>query len=92
MGRVFVSHASADAALTNEFVDKILRSGCGLKDKQFFYSSDPRTGVANGKSVMETVRRELSESDLVVVIVSSTYQSRPVCLAELGAAWARAGV
>lgn len=38
---------------------------------------------------MDRVHREASGSALIIAMVTPTYQARPVCVAELGAAWAR---
>jgi hypothetical protein len=40
---------------------------------------------------MATVREQISDSTLVIALITPTYQTRPVCVAELGAAWGRAG-
>jgi hypothetical protein len=89
--RIFVSHASADSALVDPFVDAVLRLGCGVKQEELFYSSGEDTGVPDGYDLLHHVREQVSEAGLVVAIVTSTFQTRPVCVAELGAAWSRAG-
>jgi hypothetical protein len=88
---VFVSHASAAAVIVDAFVDTILRLGCGLEPDQIFYSSGEDTGVPAGKDMIHHVREQAGEPILVVAIISPTYQTRPVCVAELGAAWGRSG-
>lgn len=90
MRRVFVSHASADAELADTFVDRLLRNGCNLGPNDLFYSSGEDTGIASGEDLIATVRQEVSEATLVVALITPTYQTRPVCIAELGAAWGRA--
>lgn len=86
---VFVSHASADAKLVGEFVDTILKLGCGLKPKQIFYSSGADTGIPSGSDLIHHVRDQVGASGLVIAIISTMFQTRPVCVAELGAAWGR---
>lgn len=88
---VFVSHASADKVIVDPFVDTILRLGCGLKAEQIFYSSGEDTGVPSGLDMIHHVREQVGEPILVVAIISPTFQTRPVCVAELGAAWGRSG-
>jgi hypothetical protein len=90
--RVFVSHASADAELVDKFVDMLLRNGCNLTPEHIFYTSGEDTGIQSGQDLIATVRSEVGEATLVVAIITPTYQTRPVCVAELGAAWARAGL
>lgn len=90
MAKVFVSHAAADKEFVDPFVDNILRIGLGLNSEKIFYSSERDTGVPSGADLMNYVRREVGDSTLVVAIITPMYQTRPVCIAELGAAWGRA--
>jgi hypothetical protein len=88
---VFVSHASADKVFVDEFVERILRLGCELSSKQLFYSSGADTGIPSGSDLGSYVRSRLEDVGLVVTIITPTFQTRPYCLAELGAAWAKTG-
>ena len=90
MPGLFVSHAHTDRDLVGNFVDTILRSGCGLSS-QIFYSSDAATGVRAGADLNTSVRDAVVDASLVVAIITPTFLSRPFCLAELGAAWSRVG-
>lgn len=90
MAKVFVSHASADKPFVDAFVDNVLRIGLGLNGDKVFYSSERDTGVPSGADLMHSVRAEVSEATLVIAVITPTYQTRPVCIAELGAAWGRA--
>lgn len=87
--RVFVSHANADGEYVRKFVDEILLRGAGLRSADVFYSSAPDMGVSSGELLMERVRTEASDSSLIISMVTPIYQTRSVCIAELGAAWAR---
>jgi hypothetical protein len=89
--RVFVSHASADGDLVDPFIDTILRLGCGVQEEDLFYSSGEDTGAPDGTDLMHHVREQVGEAGLVVAVISPVFQVRPVCIAELGAAWSRAG-
>lgn len=91
MPTVFVSHASADRAFVDVFVDRVLRLGCELSRDEIFYSSGADTGVPSGEDLMAYVRNQAAAATLVIAIISPVFQTRPVCVAELGAAWARAG-
>lgn len=86
---VFVSHAFDDRGLVDKFVDIILKLGCGMPVEQIFYSSGEDTGVPSGRDLIHHVREQVSESVLVIAIITPTFQTRPVCVAELGAAWGR---
>jgi hypothetical protein len=89
MPGVFVSHAAADSAFVNEFVDTVLRLGCDLGPDALFYTSGADTGVPSGTDLLAHVRNSVSGANLVVAILTPVYQTRPVCIAELGAAWAK---
>ena len=87
MPGVFVSHAFADKPLVDEFVDTIVKLGCGLKPDDIFYSSGEDTGIPSGYDLLSHVRSKVGKAELVIAIVSPAFQTRPVCIAELGAAW-----
>jgi hypothetical protein len=90
MKSVFVSHATADRELVEQFVDIILK-GCGLTEVDIFVSSIPGMDIPAGHDLIATIRAGVSETALVIAVITPTYQTRPYCLAELGAAWAVAG-
>ena len=87
MPRVFISHASLDVDFVDPFVDTVIRLGCGLNPSELFYSSGQDTGVPSGKDLMAHVREQVEATDLVVAVITPTYLTRPVCIAEMGAAW-----
>src|SRR4051794_12504579 len=91
MPRLFVSHATADKPLVDTFVDTVVKLGCGVSAESIFYSSGGDTGVPSGVDLNTYVRDEVSEADLVLAIITPVFQTRPFCVAELGAAWSRAG-
>lgn len=91
MHKVFVSHAGADAKYVDKFVDTIFRMGCGMRPEDIFYTSSTDTGVPNGEDLFAYIRTVVGEGSLLVAVITPTYQARPVCIAELGAAWSRTG-
>jgi hypothetical protein len=90
MKLVFVSHATVDSELVEQFVDIILKS-CGLTEDDIFVSSIPGMDLPAGCDLLAAVRAEVSDTTLVIAVITPTYPTRPVCLAELGAAWGVAG-
>ena len=90
MTSVFVSHATADRELVEQFVDTILKN-CGLTEADIFVSSIPGMDIPAGSDLLAAVRAEVSETTLVIAVITPTYPTRPVCIAELGAAWGVAG-
>jgi len=87
---VFVSHATVDGELVEQFVDIILKS-CGLTEADIFVSSIPGMDIPAGSDLLAAVRAEVSGTTLVIAVITPTYPTRPVCVAELGAAWGVAG-
>lgn len=83
---IFLSHAFADKALAD-----LLRSTLvlgGVPESRIFYSSDRSTGIPSGEDVGHYLRRSLQGAGLVIELVSETFLTRPMCLMELGGAWA----
>lgn len=91
MPRLFVSHAARDRSVVSAFVNTVLRLGCGLTPDEIFYSSGADTGVPSGGNLNAYIRSQVSESDLVLAIITPRFQASVYCVAELGAAWSRAG-
>jgi hypothetical protein len=83
---IFLSHAFADKALAD-----LLRSSLvlgGVPEGRIFYSSDRSSGIPSGEDVGPYLRRSLQGAGLVIELVSETFLTRPMCLMELGGAWA----
>lgn len=91
MPGIFVSHASADQPLVDPFVETIVRLGSEVPKKSIFYSSGEDTGIPSGSNLNEYLHSKLQNVSIVVAIVSPTFQNRPYCVAELGAAWSAVG-
>lgn len=91
MPAVFVSHAMVDRPLVEPFVETILQAGCGLRDRELFYSSGAATRVPNGANLNAYLQERVANATLVIAIITPAFSRSRFCLAELGAAWARAG-
>lgn len=83
---IFLSHAFADKALADLLRDTLVLGG--VPEGRIFYSSDRSTGIPSGEDVGTYLRRSLRGAGLVIELVSETFLTRPICLMELGAAWA----
>jgi Histidine-specific methyltransferase, SAM-dependent/TIR domain len=88
VAKVFISHASADRRLVDEFRDKIVHLGSGVGAQDVFYSSGPDTGVPSGEDLNAYVRRQARDARLVIVVLTPAFERSAYCIAELGAAWA----
>lgn len=84
---IFISHASAD----KPFVESLVRllEGIGFDESNLFCSSIPEYGIALNENIFEKLLSLFQERDLYVLFIHSPrYYTRPVCLNEMGAAWA----
>jgi hypothetical protein len=84
--RIFLSHAFADKALANLVRDTLVLGG--VTEARIFYSSARRTGIPSGEDVGSYLRWSLRDAGLVIELLSPTFLTRPMCLMELGGAWA----
>jgi hypothetical protein len=91
MSGIFKSHASADKALVDPFVESVIQLGCEIPKESIFYSSGEDTGIPSGFDLNGYVRSRMEQVSLVIAIISPTFQTRPFCIAELGAAWSQVG-
>jgi hypothetical protein len=91
MPRIFISHAAADEALVTPFVNTVIRLGCGVGPEGIVYTSGAGTGALSGADLNAYIREAVSVADLVVAIITPAFRASSYCIAELGAAWSRAG-
>jgi hypothetical protein len=89
MPGVFVSHAAVDKAFVDNFIDDIIRLGCEVPKTSIFYTSGADTGIPSGGNLNAYVKQEVGDAAIVVAILTPSFQTRPFCVAELGAAWSR---
>ncbi len=85
--KIFISHASSDKVYVQEIVS--LLDDMGLTDEHIFCSSIPGYDIPVGKTIFQYLLEQFYEYDLHVIFVhSKNYYMSPVCLNEMGAAWA----
>lgn len=84
--QIFISHASVDKPLADLLRNTLILGG--VPEKTIFYSSDRATGIPAGNDVREHLRKILRECNFVVELISLEFLRRPICLMELGGAWA----
>src|SRR5215470_5940027 len=85
-GKVFISHATGDRKLADLLRDTLILGG--IPGDRIFYSSSRESGIPSGRDVRSHLRTELNDAALVIELISLAFLSRPMCLIELGAAWA----
>lgn len=83
---IFFSHAFADRALADLIRNTLLLGG--VPEQRIFYSADRSSGIPSGEDVGSYLRRSLQDAGLVIELISETFLTRPMCLMELGGAWA----
>lgn len=85
---VFISHASSDKKIIDEFIDLILKNGIGLSDDNIVCTSFEKTTMAPGDNIPNYIREKISYATVVLAMVSKEYKKSEVCMNEVGAAWA----
>lgn len=85
---VFISHADADKKFANEIVT--LLEFIGIKGKEnLLCTSLDGYRIPLGCDIIEYLRETFSKKNLFVIILhTQNYYTRPVCMNEMGAAWA----
>jgi len=84
--KIFISRASMDRKLADLLRDTLVLGG--IPRNRIFYSSSRATGVPSGTDVRAHLRSELQQAGLIIELISTTFLTRPMCLLELGGAWA----
>jgi hypothetical protein len=84
--RIFLSHAFADLPVAKLLRDTLVRGG--VPTDRIFFSSARSTGIPSGQDVGGYLREQLGGAALVIELISTNFLSRPMCLMELGGAWA----
>jgi len=83
--KIFISHSSKDGDICNILVNALVLSGISSEDIVFTSMYD--TGVEFGKSIGETIKKELKNSSTIIFIITENFYNSAYCLNEMGAAW-----
>lgn len=83
--KIFISHSSLDKKVGSTFLQILL--DCGIKYSDIVFTSDPRTKIPVGENIFDWLKNQLSETPLVINILSDNYFSSIACLNEMGASW-----
>lgn len=85
---VFISHAEADKKFANDIVT--LLEFIGVKGKEnLLCTSVDGYRIPLGCDIIEYLRETFNKNNLFVIILHThNYYTRPVCMNEMGAAWA----
>lgn len=85
--KIFISHSSKDKSYTDILID--LLEDMGLRENQIFCSSVPGCDIPLGKNIFDNILSQFHQNELhVIFVLSENFYNSPVCLNEMGAAWA----
>lgn len=88
MAAIFISHSVKDHHIAGALV-KLLRFGLGVPVEEIFCSTGDDTGITTGADFNKYMRDELNKNVLFIALYTPTYVERPICMMELGSAWAK---
>jgi hypothetical protein len=83
--QVFISHSSRDVDFVlqlNEFL-----SGLGIPKENIFCSSIEGQGVTQGNRIEDSVKQHLSNSTIIIYVLSQNFLKSQACMQELGVGW-----
>lgn len=86
MREIFISHSSRDKDIVDAFVN-LLQTGGNISSEKIFCSSLEGMGIPVGENFVQFIKDKLSNSKVVVCIITQNYISSQFCMAELGATW-----
>lgn len=84
--KIFVSHSSEDAKVAELLID-LLRDSLNLPAKEIRCTSVEGYRLPVGATTVETLRREVHESEIFVALITPNSIGSPWVLFELGARW-----
>lgn len=87
MALVFISHAGDDKPLVDELFD-LLQTGCDLRRDFIFCSSVEGAGIQTGEDFARWIKGNMTDAQLVILLLTPNFYASKFCLAEMGAAWA----
>ncbi len=87
VSRIFISHSSKDKAIVDNFTQKILRLGLEVAKEEIFCSSIEGMGIRSGDDFRDRLKNAITNSEIVIILISQSYKESEICLNEMGAAW-----
>lgn len=85
--KIFISHAVADKPLAKALAD-LLRLGMDIPRDSIFCSSLEGMGIPTGVRFIDFIHSQLTDADVVILLLSKNYFDSTFCLCEMGATWA----
>jgi len=85
--KVFISHSNKDKEVVTSFIQ--ILEVIGIKPEHIFCTSLEGYGTGLGNNFIEEIEARLDEDVLVFFMLSDNFYKSPMCLIEMGAAWAK---
>lgn len=86
MPTIFISHATKDEMLVEEFAD-LLHVGVGVQPDDIFCSSLPGMDIPTGVAFTNHIKAQVTNPDLVLLMISPEFLKSQFCQHEVGASW-----
>lgn len=84
---IFISHSSIDKPIIDKFIDLILDNGLSIDIGKIFCTSTEGAKIKSGQIWRESIKENLTNAKVVILIITSNYKESEVCLYEMGASW-----
>ncbi|QHI36695.1 hypothetical protein IMCC3317_20600 [Kordia antarctica] len=85
--KVFISHSAKDKEVVTSFIQ--ILEVIGINPENIFCTSLEGYGTTLGSNFIEEIETRLDEDVLVFFMLSDNFYKSPMCLIEMGAAWAK---
>jgi hypothetical protein len=85
VNNVFISHSSKDIEFILQLNDFLF--GLGISKDNIFCSSIEGQGVKQGNRIEDEVKKHLSNSTVIIYVLSQSFLQSQACMQELGVGW-----
>lgn len=84
--KLFISHCSSDAAIMQRFTDLIDETFKNTS-VQVFNTFNEETGTDAGEDLSEALRNNLTDSDVMIAVITDNYMRSVKCFSEFSVFW-----
>jgi hypothetical protein len=84
---IFISHASQDRKIIENFINYILNLGLEIKTEDIFSSTTAGTKPPIGMKWRDIIKDRLKNAKVVFMFITTNYKNSEICHNEGGAAW-----
>lgn len=88
---IFISHASNDKAIAQDFIDFILNGALGVGIEEIFASTIDGAKIESGDDWRDSIKENLKAAKITFIIITPNYKESEVSLNEMGASWVLSG-